>query len=109
MERRLPHVEGVEHVYIDAGGLRTHVATAGPADGEPVVCLHGWPQNWYLWREVTGPLANAGYRVICPDLRGFGWTDAPRRGYEKEQLASDVFALIDAMGLEHVKLMGHDW
>jgi pimeloyl-ACP methyl ester carboxylesterase len=85
------------------------VATAGPADGDPIVCLHGWPQHWYLWREVIGPLADAGYRVICPDLRGFGWTDAPRRGYEKEQLASDVLALMDALEINRFKLIGHDW
>ena len=107
--RPLPHVDGVTHEYVDAGGLRTHVALAGPADGEAVVCLHGWPQHWYLWREVIGPLADAGYRVVCPDLRGFGWTEAPRRGYEKDQLATDVLALLDSLGVERAKLIGHDW
>jgi pimeloyl-ACP methyl ester carboxylesterase len=104
----LPHVDGVSHRFVDAGGLRMHVAEAGPADGEPVVLLHGWPQHWYEWRHVV-PLLADRYRVLMPDLRGMGWTEAPADGYEKEQLARDVAALLDAEGLERVKLVGHDW
>lgn len=85
-----------------------HVAEAGPEDGEPVVLLHGWPQHWYEWRDVV-PLLSDRFRLVMPDLRGMGWTDAPARGYEKEQLAEDVRALLDAMGLDRVKLVGHDW
>ena len=70
--------------------------------------LHGWPQHWYEWREVIGPLAEC-YRVICPDLRGFGWSQAPPGGYEKETLADDVIALLEVLGLERVRLAGHDW
>lgn len=91
---------------VDAGGLLTHVAEAGA--GEPLLLLHGWPQHWYEWRHQIVPLAEH-YRVICPDLRGLGWTDAPATGYEKEALAGDVLALLDALGLERVRLMGHDW
>ncbi len=109
MERPFPHVDGVSHRFVDAGGLRTHVAEAGPPTGEPILCVHGWPQHWYLWREVIGPLANAGYRVICPDLRGLGWTDAPPGGYEKEQLARDLLALMDELELDRARYMGHDW
>jgi pimeloyl-ACP methyl ester carboxylesterase len=108
-DRPLPHVDGVEHDYVDAGGLRTHVALAGPPDGDPILCVHGWPQHWYLWREVIGPFAAAGYRVICPDLRGCGWTEAPRNGYEKEQLADDLLALMDNLELGRVRYLGHDW
>ncbi|MBA2341904.1 MAG: alpha/beta hydrolase [Thermoleophilaceae bacterium] len=104
----MPAVEGVEHRYLDAGFLRMHVAEAGPPDGDPVVLLHGWPQHWYMWRNQIGPLAER-YRVIVPDLRGFGWTEAPLWGYEKQQFAADVLALLDALGLERVKLAGHDW
>jgi pimeloyl-ACP methyl ester carboxylesterase len=102
----MPHVEGVEHRFVDAGGLRMHVAEAG--EGEPLVMLHGWPQHWYEWRHLIGPLA-ARYRVICPDLRGLGWTDAPPRGYQKENLANDVLALLDELGVERFLLLGHDW
>ncbi|MEX2253625.1 MAG: alpha/beta hydrolase [Thermoleophilaceae bacterium] len=93
---------------MDVGFLRMHIAEAGPPDGDPVVLLHGWPQHWYMWRNQIGPLAER-YRVICPDLRGFGWTEAPPWGYEKQQLAADVLALLDALGLERVRLAGHDW
>jgi pimeloyl-ACP methyl ester carboxylesterase len=106
MERPQPKVPGVTHSFVDAAGLRTHVAEAG--EGEPIVLLHGWPQHWYTWRHVIPKLAGR-YRVICPDLRGHGWTDAPRDGYEKEQFAADVLQLLDALGLEQVRLVGHDW
>ena len=106
MSADIPHVTGVEHEFVNAGGLRTHVATAG--DGPPVVLLHGWPQHWYEWRDVI-PLLAPHARVICPDLRGFGWTDVPKRGYEKAQLKRDVLALLDALELERVTFAGHDW
>ena len=102
----LPMVPGVEHRFVDVNGLRMHVAEAG--EGEPLVMLHGWPQHWYEWRHLIGPLAEH-YRVICPDLRGLGWTDAPPRGYDKENLASDVLALLDEIGIDRFRLAGHDW
>jgi pimeloyl-ACP methyl ester carboxylesterase len=104
-------VEGVdvEHRYVDARGLRMHVALAGPEGGDPVVLIHGWPQHWWIWRGVIPPLVDAGYRCICPDLRGHGWTDAPPDGYEKEQFATDVLAALDELGVERFKLIGHDW
>ena len=104
--REMPYVEGVRHRYVNANGLLMHVAEAG--EGDPVLMLHGWPENWYMWRHVIPVLAKQ-YRVICPDLRGFGWTEAPPGGYQKEQFATDVLALMDEMGLEHVRLIGHDW
>jgi pimeloyl-ACP methyl ester carboxylesterase len=109
MRADFPHVDGVSHRFVDAAGLRVHVAEAGPEGGDPVVCLHGWPQHWYEWRRLIAPLAAAGKRVICPDLRGLGWTEAPRKGYEKGQLASDVLAAMDSLGIERAKLVGHDW
>jgi pimeloyl-ACP methyl ester carboxylesterase len=104
----LPHLDGVRHEYFDTGGLRTHVALAGRDDADPVVLVHGWPQNWWSWRRVIPELSER-FRVIAPDLRGHGWTDAPARGYDKEQLASDVLALLDAMGIERATWVGHDW
>jgi pimeloyl-ACP methyl ester carboxylesterase len=102
----MPAVPGVRHRFVDAGGLSMHVAEAG--EGEPVVLLHGWPQHWYLWRAVI-PLLAPHARVICPDLRGFGWSGVPRGGYDRETMAGDVLALLDALGLERVRLAGHDW
>ncbi len=103
----LPAVEGVAHRWVEARGLRFHVAEAGSGD-DPVLLLHGWPQHWYEWRNLMPALADR-HRVLAMDLRGFGWSDAPRRGYEKENLASDVLAVLDELGLERVKLVGHDW
>ena len=104
----LPTLPGVRHDYVDAGGLRTHVALAGAEDAPPVLLVHGWPQNWWAWRHVI-PALSENARVIAPDLRGHGWTQAPQRGYEKEQLTSDLLALLDAMGIESVTWVGHDW
>jgi pimeloyl-ACP methyl ester carboxylesterase len=104
-----PQIAGIEHREVDAAGLRMHVVEAGPPDGDPVLVLHGWPQNWYEWRHQIPALAGAGYRVIVPDLRGFGQSDAPPHGYDKENMATDVLNLMDAMGLERVRLLAHDW
>ncbi len=106
--RPLPPVEGVSHRFVDVRGVRLHVAEAGPPGAPPAVLLHGWPQHWYEWRKLIPPLSQE-YRVLCPDLRGFGWSQAPARGYGKEQLARDVLALFDELGLEQVRLAGHDW
>ncbi|MCU0313148.1 MAG: alpha/beta hydrolase [Solirubrobacteraceae bacterium] len=106
--RPFPEIPGlnVEHDFVTARGLRFHVAQAGA--GEPLVLLHGWPQHWWAWAKVLPALA-AEHRVICPDLRGLGWSEAPPGGYDKRELAADVLALLDALGLERVRLMGHDW
>ncbi len=96
----------MRHEWHAAGDVRLHLAAAG--DGPPLVLLHGWPQHWYEWRDLLGPLAER-YRVLAPDLRGFGWSDAPARGYDKETLARDVLALLDGLGIERFGLAGHDW
>ncbi|HEV1997221.1 MAG TPA: alpha/beta hydrolase [Candidatus Dormibacteraeota bacterium] len=102
----MPHVAGVRHRMVDVGGLKLHVAEAGK--GEPVVMLHGWPQHWYVWRHVIPELAKH-YHVFCPDLRGFGWSEAPPSGYDKEQLATDMLKLLDELNIGPVRLVGHDW
>lgn len=108
--RPFPAVPGVavEHRFVLARGLRFHVAQAGPAGGEPLVLVHGWPQHWFMWRKVLPALARE-HRVLCPDLRGLGWSDAPPGGYEKERLADDLGAILDALGVPRVRLMAHDW
>jgi pimeloyl-ACP methyl ester carboxylesterase len=102
-----PDIEGVSHRWVTAGGVRFHYAEAGSGD-DVVLCLHGWPQHWYEWRHLVPALADR-HRVIALDLRGFGWSDAPEDGYEKENLADDVLAVLDELGIERVKLVGHDW
>jgi pimeloyl-ACP methyl ester carboxylesterase len=105
-----PHLEvpGVRHRTVVTGGPRFHVAEAGPADGEPVLLLHGFPQHWYAWRRVL-PLLAADHRLLCPDRRGSGWSDAPAGGYDTETGVDDVLAVLDALGLERVRLVGHQW
>lgn len=101
-----PELDGVTHRYVDVAGTRLHVAEAG--EGPPVVLLHGWPQHWWTWRKVI-PALSAERRLICPDLRGFGWSEAPAGTYELQGLADDILALMDELGLEQVELIGHDW
>lgn len=91
---------------MDLPDLRMHVAEAGR--GEPLLLLHGWPQHWYCWRELV-PALSGQFRLVMPDLRGFGWSDAPGRGYDAETFAADIVALLDALNLDRVKLVGHDW
>ncbi|GAB3431989.1 alpha/beta fold hydrolase [Flindersiella endophytica] len=110
----LPALDGVEHHDIELPGLRMHVVEAGPevstagSTVEPVLLLHGFPQHWWEWRAVIPGLAEH-HRVICPDLRGAGWTDAPAGGYNREQLLADVIGLLDARGLDRVHVLAHDW
>jgi pimeloyl-ACP methyl ester carboxylesterase len=104
----MPDVEGVEHRFVDALGLRVHVAEAGPADGPPVLLLHGWPQHWYMWRGLIEALGGE-FRLLAPDLRGFGWTDAPGHGYDGETMARDQVALLNALEIDRAKIIGHDW
>ena len=101
-----PSVDGVTHRSVRVGELDVHVAEAGA--GAPLVLLHGWPQHWYCWRSVV-PLLADSYRLVMPDLRGQGWTSVPRAGYDKEQLATDLLGLLDALELPQVGLVGHDW
>jgi pimeloyl-ACP methyl ester carboxylesterase len=102
----LPAVPGVTHRTVQVGELAVHVAEAG--SGEPLVLLHGWPQHWYCWHRVV-PLLADRYRLVMPDLRGHGWTSAPDGGYDKEQLATDLLGLLDALELPEVGMIGHDW
>ena len=102
-----PVLPGVEHRFVELpGGLRMHVGEAG--QGDPVLLLHGFPQHWWEWRGVIPALAEH-HRVIVPDLRGTGWTNVPKTGYERDQLLADVVALLDALEIDRVHLVAHDW
>ncbi len=102
----MPTLAGVEHHFVDVRGARLHVAELGT--GPPVLLLHGWPQHWWSWRSVM-PLLADRHRVLAMDMRGFGWSEPTRRGYRKAQLADDVAGVLDALELEQVDLVGHDW
>lgn len=78
-------------------------------DQRLALLLHGWPQDGSSWGAVAPILAAAGYRVVCPDLKGFGRSDAPRRGYDPATLADEVSQLIQGLGARKALLVGHDW
>jgi len=92
-------------------GLVFDVRDAGPARGQSVVLLHGFPETSASWQSVTPGLAEAGYRVLAPDQRGYspGARPRPRRAYRREELVADVVALADAAMLDRFHLVGHDW
>jgi pimeloyl-ACP methyl ester carboxylesterase len=98
---------------IDAGLLNVGYAEAGPADGPPVILLHGWPYDIYSFVDVTPLLAAEGYRVIVPYLRGYGPTrflsDATFRNGQPGALAVDMIALMDALKIEKATIGGFDW
>lgn len=92
-------------------GTSLHVAEAGPANGLPVLLLHGFPDFWYTWKEQIPFLAGCGFRVIAPDQRGYNLSDKPTAvaRYNMDRLAQDVVALMDACGLKSAALAGHDF
>ncbi|MER8972337.1 MULTISPECIES: alpha/beta hydrolase [unclassified Mesorhizobium] len=98
---------------IDAGLLNVGYAEDGPADGPPVILLHGWPYDIYSYVDVAPLLAGAGYRVIIPYLRGHGTTrflsDATLRNGQQAALAVDIIDLMDALGVEKAIVAGYDW
>lgn len=102
----LPEAAGFEHVVVETPGLRTHVAAAG--EGPPVLLLHGFPQHWWQWHAIAPEIAAHGYRVLCPDLRGAGWTSADDPRIERETRLHDVLALLDVLGLDRVDVLSHD-
>jgi pimeloyl-ACP methyl ester carboxylesterase len=101
----LPDLPGVAHRFVSARGARFHVAQAGA--GDPVVLLHGLPLHWYAWRKVIPELAGE-YQLFCPDLRGCGWSEYTPHGYSTGEQVLDVLAVMDALGLDRVRLIGHD-
>ncbi|WP_067171055.1 alpha/beta fold hydrolase [Microtetraspora niveoalba] len=95
------------HRTVHAGGTRFHVVEAG--DGPLVLLLHGFPQFWWTWRHQLASLPAAGYRAVAVDLRGYGASDKPPRGYDLPTLAMDAAGLIRALGEAGATVVGHDW
>jgi pimeloyl-ACP methyl ester carboxylesterase len=103
-----PVIAGVRRSFVEARGVRFHVTESGPKDGRPVIALHGWPQHHWAYRDLLAD-PPPGLRIIAPDLPGYGWSGPPPHRWAKEDVANDVLALMDAMGLDRVLLVGHDW
>lgn len=101
----------VSHLQVDAFGLDMHVVTAGPPDGPTVLLLHGFPELWCSWRHQIPALARAGYRVLAPDLRGYGRTGAPAEvaDYTLLHIAGDLVGLLEAFGAQSCVAIGQDW
>ena len=93
----------------DSGGVGVEYEVTG--DGRPVVLLHGFPDSGRLWRQQVGPLADAGFQVIVPDMRGYGASDKPAGvdAYNILYLVADVGAVLDDAGVEAAHVVGHDW
>src|SRR5258705_8199310 len=105
-EMRLPDVV---HRTVDLGDVRLHCAEMG--QGPLVLLLHGFPECWVTWRHQLPALAQAGFRVVAPDMRGYGGSDKPVgvAAYRIENLTRDVVELIAALGRERADVVGHDW
>jgi pimeloyl-ACP methyl ester carboxylesterase len=103
-----PPIAGVRRSFVEARGVRFHVTESGPEDGRPVLALHGWPQHHWAYRDLLAD-PPPGLRIIAPDLPGYGWSGPAPHKWAKDDVAADVLALMDAMGLDRVLLVGHDW
>ncbi len=103
-------MEGVTFRKIESNGIRMRIAEKGDS-GPLVILAHGWPESWYSWRHQITALAQAGYRVVAPDMRGYGETDAPANvvDYDIEHLTADMVGILDALGEETAIMVGHDW
>lgn len=103
-----PHTPGIR---LEVNGITLHGIEAGPKDGPLVILLHGFPEFWWGWRYQIEPLAEAGFRVLAPDQRGYNLSDKPegRRACDLDTLARDVIGLSEALGYGTCSLVGHDW
>ncbi len=101
----------LRRTWLGVNGVALHVVETGPADGPPVVLLHGFPEAWFGWRAQIAALAAAGYRVITPDQRGYNLSAKPSGvcAYQVGELVRDVLGLLDARGLQRARVVGHDW
>lgn len=101
-----PSELAVTHRYVTVNGIQMHYVEQG--SGPLVLLLHGFPENWWTWRYQLQALAEAGFRVVAPDLRGYNDTD--KQGpYDLDTLADDVRDLLVQLGAERAHVVGHDW
>ena len=95
------------HGNVTTNGVRLHYVEQG--EGPLLLLLHGFPEHWYSWRHQIGPLAEAGFHVVAPDLRGYNLSEKPRGPYDIKTLTKDVRGLIRAFGERSATIVGHDW
>lgn len=101
----------IAHQHVGTNDITLHVASAGSPDDPLVVFLHGFPEGWFAWRRYLPRFADAGYRAIAPDQRGYGDSDKPvgRGDYHLDVLADDIIGLIDGEAKKKAYIVGHDW
>jgi pimeloyl-ACP methyl ester carboxylesterase len=102
-------VSSITHRSVDTNGIHMHVAEQGV--GPLIVLLHGFPECWYSWRHQLSALADAGYRAVAPDQRGFGRTDRPEnvQSYTVLHTVGDLIGLLDALDEDRAVVVGHDF
>jgi pimeloyl-ACP methyl ester carboxylesterase len=98
-----------KHSMVETNGIRMHVVEEG--EGPLVLLCHGFPESWYSWRHQLRALAQAGFRAVAPDMRGYGKTDRPEQidQYTLLHLVGDMVGLLDALGERQAVIVGHDW
>jgi pimeloyl-ACP methyl ester carboxylesterase len=98
-------------VRVEIGGTAIEVDAHGPENGKPVLLLHGFPDSGRVWRHQVPPLVEAGFRVIVPDLRGYGRSDKPASvdAYRAGRLLGDIIGVLDHTSAERAHIVGHDW
>ncbi|MBC8082500.1 MAG: alpha/beta hydrolase [Hymenobacter sp.] len=104
-EELIKQLPGFSNQYATANGVRLHYVEGG--SGPPLICLPGWPQTWYSYHPIAGELAKH-HRVIIVDIRGMGTSEKPASGYEKKNMARDIYELMQHLGLDKASLLGHD-
>jgi len=97
------------HKFVNTNGIKMHLVEAGR--GFPVVMCHGFPELWYSWRHQIRALAEAGFRAIAPDQRGYGDTECPPpiEAYTQKNIVTDIIGMLDALGIDKCVIVGHDW
>lgn len=102
-------MDEISHRTVETNGINMHIAEAG--DGPLVILCHGFPESWYSWRHQIPALAERGYRVVAPDQRGYGRTDAPEsiEAYTQLHLVGDIVGLVHALDEQEAVIVGHDW
>ena len=101
----------LEHQLLAVNGITLSIYSAGPAEGPVVWLLHGFPESWYSWRHQIRILAEAGYRVMAPEMRGYGQSSAPNdiASYDLLTVCTDIQSAMDLLGQRTVAMVGHDW